>query len=148
MAQRFFVENITFNLKHRQIIKAWIASFVVAEKKKVGELNFIFCNDEYLREINIRHLNHDYYTDVITFDYTENNTISGDIFISVDTVFDNAKVYKTTFSDELYRVMVHGVLHLCGYKDATKKQQEIMREAETFCLKKLPVLTPQKKKKK
>jgi rRNA maturation RNase YbeY len=143
MAQHFFTEDTTFGLKHKLTLKAWIRELIYEEKKGVGELNFIFCSDEYLLNINMRHLNHHYYTDVITFDYTEDNIISGDIFISVDTVLANAEVYMATFSNELYRVMAHGVLHLCGYKDTTKKQQEMMRAAEDLYIEKLPVLAPQ-----
>ena len=111
-------------------IGEWLQRVIQREKKEAGEISFIFCSDDYLLEMNRKYLNHDYYTDVITFDYTEEDMISGDIFISVDTVADNAKSYKVEFKDELYRVMVHGVLHLIGYKDKAEKDKILMTAKE------------------
>lgn len=128
----FFNEDIFFRL--REIIKkrAWLISCIESEEKVAGEINFIFCSDEYLLKMNIDYLNHDTLTDVITFDYTEGNTISGDIFISIPRVKENAILFSRPFHNELNRVMVHGVLHLCGYKDKTpaKEKQMHLKEDE------------------
>ncbi len=105
------------------------------EGKNPNDINFIYCSDEYLLELNKSSLNHDYYTDIITFDYCEGKEVSGDLFISIDRVRENANEMNLTFEDELHRVMIHGVLHLCGYKDKTKKDAETMREKENFYLK-------------
>lgn len=105
------------------------------EKHRLGDINYIFCSDEELLEINIRHLNHSTYTDIITFDYTEGNKISSDIFISIDRVEENAKKFKVSFEEELHRVMIHGILHLCGYKDKSKADAELMRKKENAALK-------------
>ena len=129
--------DIRFTLKNRINLKKWITAVALEEQKRVGELSFIFCSDEYLLEINKQYLNHDYYTDVITFDYSENNRISGDVFISVDTVIVNAKDYRQTFESELYRVMVHGVLHLCEYGDHSDEEKQQMRAKENYYLEKL-----------
>lgn len=135
---RFNIEgDIRFSLKHRMVLKRWLTAVALEEQKKVGELNFIFCSDEYLLDINRQYLNHDYYTDVITFDYSEDRTISGDVFISIDTVRLNAAEYRQAFENELYRVMVHGVLHLCEYKDHSKEEKRQMREKEDYYLAKL-----------
>ncbi len=115
----------------------WLNSVIQEEGKHPGEINIIFCSDTYLLEMNKKYLNHDYYTDVITFDYSEKDIISGDIFISVDRVKENAQTYKQTFLNELNRVIVHGVLHLLGYKDKTEDEQKIMRQKEDYYLQKL-----------
>ena len=105
---------------------------VAVYEKEIGELGFIFCSDDYLLEMNREHLDHDYYTDVITFDYSDRNQISGDVFVSVDRVLENAKNFGDgDFHNELCRVMVHGVLHLIGFKDKTEEESEIMRREET-----------------
>ena len=127
---RFFNEDIDFNLPYKQEVKKWLRHIIIAEGKRVGEVSVIFCSDEYLRQMNRRYLQHDYYTDIITFDYTEDEMISGDLFISIDTVKANAEEYKQTFEKELHRVMAHGALHLCGYNDATPQEQKAIREAE------------------
>lgn len=110
-----------------------------AEKKSVGELNYIFCSDKYLRKINKQYLTHDYFTDIITFPSTTagEKYIGGDIFISIDRVRDNAKTFNVTVNEELYRVMAHGLLHLCGYNDKTEKERKVMRKKESICLKKI-----------
>lgn len=127
---RFFIEDINFKFLRKQEIKKWLTKVAVAESKRVGEVSVIFCSDEHLLQINRQYLQHDYYTDIITFDYTEDKLISGDLFISVDTVKANAEEYKQAFDQELHRVIVHGVLHLCGYDDTNPKQQKLMRAAE------------------
>ena len=102
--------------------------------KEIDQVNYIFCSDEYLLNMNKEHLQHDYETDIITFDYSENNTVSGDLFISLDRVIDNAKSLKLKRADELHRVMIHGVLHLAGYKDKSPQDQAEMRSQEDYCL--------------
>lgn len=134
MAISFFAEAVSLPLKNRKRIRSWIDSVISAESKKTGDVNFIFCSDEYLLEVNRTHLNHDYYTDIITFDYCEDEHISGDLFISIDRVRDNAKELKQTTSTELHRVMVHGVLHLIGYGDKTPDDVKEMRSKEDYYL--------------
>lgn len=129
--------DLKFTLKHKLLLKRWLTDVAKEEQRRVGEVSYIFCSDNYLLEINRRYLNHDYYTDIITFDYSEDNQISGDIFISIDTVRVNAKEYAQTFENELYRVMVHGVLHLCEYKDHSEQEKRRMKEKEDYYLGKL-----------
>jgi rRNA maturation RNase YbeY len=116
------------------ITKQWLEQVVVGYSYKINSLVFIFCHDDYLLKINQQYLNHDYYTDVITFDYTKGKNISGDIFISVDMVQSNAAEYQTTYEDELYRVMIHGVLHLMGFKDKSDDEILLMRQNEMKAL--------------
>lgn len=134
----FQTEGITFTLKNKQAVRTWLAAVITKKGYTVGPLNYLFVSDEHLLNINKQYLKHDYYTDIITFDYTENKRVSGDIFISVDRVADNAKKFNTTFDDELHRVMVHGVLHLMGQKDKSKADAEAMRKAEDAALKVIP----------
>jgi rRNA maturation RNase YbeY len=134
---RFFAENISFNLKHKRKIKYWITDAVNNENKIIGEINFIFCSDGYLLDINKKYLKHNYFTDVITFDFCEKNKISGDIFISIDSVCSNSMKYKQSFANELYRVMIHGILHLCSYGDSKKSEIAVMRSKENIYLKKM-----------
>jgi rRNA maturation RNase YbeY len=115
-------------------ISNWIQTIVSRETKQLGDITYIFCNDAYILDINQRYLEHDYYTDIITFDYCEENIISGDLFISLDTVKSNSELLKTTFLQELHRVIIHGVLHLCGYKDKTPEDEKIMRAKEDEAL--------------
>ncbi|MDR2651017.1 MAG: rRNA maturation RNase YbeY [Prevotellaceae bacterium] len=133
---RFFTEDISFDLKNKRKIRHWITDAVESENRNVGDINFIFCSDNYLLEINQKYLNHDYLTDVITFDFCEGNKISGDIFISIDTVRANSVEYKQLFENELRRVMIHGILHLCLYNDSTKSEIALMRSKENIYLKK------------
>ena len=118
-------------------IKLWLEGVVAEEGKMIGDITFIFCTDEYLLQKNIEFLNHETLTDVIAFDYSKNVQISGDVFISIDRVKENAKIFQETFLTELNRVMVHGLLHLLGYKDKTKKNAKKMREKENFYLSKI-----------
>ena len=137
MKVNFFTEDVDFPFKARGIktlLRSYIKKLIECENKKLGEINIIFCSDEYLIEINKRYLNHDYYTDVITFDYSELPKISGDIFISTDMVHKNAEEYTSSFKQELYRVIFHGVLHLCGYKDKLLNEEKLMREKENYYL--------------
>lgn len=127
----FFFEDIspTPNFDSEFLV-SWISKVVESEKKELGEISYVFCSDEYLLEMNREHLNHDYYTDIITFDYCFENFVSGDLFISIDRVLDNAKQFSSDFKDELDRVCVHGVLHLCGYKDKSDADEILMRQKE------------------
>lgn len=119
-----------FELSNEQAYEDWIAEVIESEDKTEGEINYIFCDDEYLLQKNIEFLNHDTLTDIISFDYTMGNLISGDIFISVERVKDNAADYNVSFEEELKRVMVHGILHYCGYKDKSEDDSALMREKE------------------
>lgn len=129
----FFFEDASFELPDQQTLVEWILSIAANEEKPVYELNYIFCSDEYLRRINVEHLQHDYYTDIITFPYTE-NAVHGDVFISAERVRENAQTHGTTFGEELLRVMAHGVLHLAGYGDKTPEEEKTMRAREDFYL--------------
>ncbi|MPQ48515.1 rRNA maturation RNase YbeY [Marinifilum sp. N1E240] len=114
----------------QKLISDWVNRVVVNNGSEIGEINYYFCSDDYLLQMNREHLNHDYFTDIITFDYTVANIISGDLFISVDTVKDNAEDYKCEYFEELHRVIIHGVLHLLGIDDKTDEDQEIMTQKE------------------
>ena len=129
MINFFFEETDEFDVNDLNVEKN-IETVLANENRTLGEVNYIFCSDEYLLNINKQYLNHDYYTDVISFDYSEDGIISGDIFISVDTVKDNANEYEVEFKKELARVMVHGVLHFIGYKDKTEEDAKQMRQQE------------------
>lgn len=127
----FFTEDTNYTLKKKTILKDWLKSAIAAEGYLLQELNFILCSDEYLLRMNQDYLNHDTYTDVITFDNSEElKTIVGDIFISVDRIKENAATFKHTVEHELCRVMVHGALHLLGYKDKSKAAKTLMTEKE------------------
>lgn len=119
-----------FTLDNEEAIADWLSSVIISENKKEGEINYIFCDDEYLHKINVEYLDHDTLTDVISFDYSMGNELHGDVFISVERVQDNANDFKISFDEELRRVMVHGVLHYCGYKDKGEEDEIIMRAKE------------------
>ena len=119
-----------FTLENEEAISAWLSAVIVSENKNEGEINYIFCDDEYLHKINMEYLNHDTLTDIISFDYTVGNELNGDIFISVERVQDNANDFNVSFDEELKRVMVHGVLHYCGYKDKDEESEQLMRAKE------------------
>ncbi|MFO0359246.1 MAG: rRNA maturation RNase YbeY [Flavobacteriales bacterium] len=138
----FHNEDIAFVLPQKRLYKQWIEQTVLSHGKTVGGLTYVFCSDEYLLEMNKTYLQHDYYTDIITFDYSEENNISGDLFISVDRVKDNALKIGVSLQNEMQRVVIHGVLHLCGFKDKEKTDVEIMRKMEEKAL----LLFPQNKK--
>jgi rRNA maturation RNase YbeY len=127
-------EDVSFQLKNKRLLRDWIKITAENESKIVGDINYIFVSDEYLLKLNNEALNHDFYTDIITFDYCENNRISGDLFISVDRVKENAELLHTSLIDELHRVMIHGVLHLCGYGDKSSKEEKLMRSKEEYYL--------------
>lgn len=128
---RFYTaENFTFKLRDKNKIREWLESVAKEERKEISEIIYIFCSDEYLLNLNQKFLNHDTYTDIITFDYSEQNILAGEIYISIERVKENAKLYKVSFKEELLRVIVHGLLHLSGYKDKTKQEQKVMRNKE------------------
>jgi rRNA maturation RNase YbeY len=128
--------NIPFPKIKRRETNRWIKEIVASYQKRVGEVTYIFCSDEEILHINRQYLNHDYYTDIITFDYSEADTISGDLFISLDTVKSNSETFHTDYPEELHRVMIHGVLHLCGFNDKSPEDEKLMREKENEALKK------------
>ena len=130
----FFSEDISFELSNHQKHVDWIFSFIHHFNFQCGELSFIYCSDEHLLKMNKEHLRHDYYTDIITFNYVADTVLNGDIFISIDRVMDNSKSFNTNFADELRRVMAHGVLHLIGFNDKSDEEQKKMTEAENVCL--------------
>lgn len=133
----FFKENTSFDIKSKNKIKAWLRNIAASYGFTIGEMNYIFCDDEYLLGINRQYLGHDYYTDIITFDSREDQSstrLDGDIFISVDTVRANGEEYGEGFEREIMRVLAHGLLHLCGEDDLTEAQQKKMRAAENKAL--------------
>lgn len=134
MAVSYHTEDCTLRFGNRRAVNRWIANTIATEGRKRGDIAVIFCSDDYLLEINRKHLEHDYYTDIITFDYGEGDWVSGDLFISIDTVCSNAQEYGVSFLQELHRVIIHGVLHLCGYGDKSPAEAEIMRGKEDFYL--------------
>lgn len=125
-----FNYETNFELSNEALYEDWVSRVIESEDKTEGEINYIFCDDEYLLQKNIEFLNHDTLTDIISFDYTMGNLISGDIFISVERVKENAQDFKVSFDDELRRVMAHGILHYCGYKDKSEEDEKVMREKE------------------
>ncbi|MDJ1473112.1 rRNA maturation RNase YbeY [Xanthocytophaga flava] len=136
----YFTEDTTFLITQKRSLTAWIKQVILDEGYQLELLNFIFCSDNYLLSINKQYLDHDYFTDIITFEQSEDpSTIEGDIFISIDRVKENADTFNTEFSQELYRVMIHGVLHLCGYMDHTPEEKEQMRDKESYYLRILSI---------
>ncbi len=131
----FQAENIDFPKIKKQATKNWIKLVAENYGKKIGDINYLFCTDEKILEVNNQYLSHDFYTDIITFDYSEGNKISGDIFISLDTVRTNSQKYNTGFMEELHRVIIHGILHLCGIDDKSEHEEKAMRQAENEALK-------------
>ena len=130
----YFKEDTSFAFKEKRLTSRWLKFVAQAEAKKLGDIGIIFCSDNYILDINIKYLQHDYYTDIITFDYCEGDTLSGDLFISVDSVRENASFYGTEFPVELNRVIVHGLLHLIGYDDHTEEDIAVMRAKENYYL--------------
>ncbi|MFB0938627.1 MAG: rRNA maturation RNase YbeY [Urechidicola sp.] len=126
--------EIEFKFEYSEKVSNWISEVIVNEDYEEWEINYIFCSDDSLLEKNIKFLNHNTLTDIISFDYTMGKLISGDIFISIDRVIENAKAFKVSFSDELNRVMVHGILHYCDYKDKSKEEKKLMRSKEDYYL--------------
>lgn len=137
MAVSFSNDNISFNLRRKSELKAWIQFVIEKEKHVLGNLNYVFTSDDSLLKINIDYLKHNTYTDIITFNYNEGKKVNGDIFISVDRVKENANKFVVSFEEELHRVIIHGVLHLCGYKDKSKADSDLMRKKENLSLRQL-----------
>ena len=131
---RYFSEGIKFDLQGKLANNRWLRFVAEAEAKRIGDVNIVFCSDPYILDVNINYLGHDYYTDIITFDYVEGDVLSGDLFISIDSVRENASFYGADFPTELRRVMVHGLLHLIGYDDHTPEEQKVMRNKEDYYL--------------
>jgi len=136
MAILFQNQEIQFKLSDKIKIKSWIKTIVELEKKILGQINFVFTSDAELLKTNIEFLNHNTYTDIITFDYCEGKLINGDIIISIERIKENAQKFKVEFDSEVKRVIIHGVLHLCGYKDKSTKDTEVMKGKENWALKK------------
>ena len=135
MLINFFSEQINFNLNEEEQIRIWINKMAETHDKNITTINYIFCSDKYLLKINQKYLNHDNYTDIITFNNSDNlNEIEGDIFISVERVKDNAHKAQQNFNDELHRVIIHGLLHLIGFNDSNKEERKIIRKKEDDCL--------------
>ncbi|REC80542.1 rRNA maturation RNase YbeY [Chryseobacterium elymi] len=135
---QFFYENLeeSVNTDYQK----WLEDIILSEGKKLGEINYIFCDDEYLLKINQDYLQHDYYTDIITFDYVKGKTISGEIFVSLQRISDNASTLSKDYEEELKRVLAHGILHLAGYKDKTEAEEKEMRRMEDLYLAKFKKL--------
>ena len=136
----FSTIETNFQLKNKLKVRTWVKGIIAAEGKLAGDITYIFCNDDYLGKLNKQYLNHETLTDIITFDYSENRILSGDIFISIERVKENAVSFKTNLSAELGRVMAHGVLHLTGYKDKKPDEKIIMRAKEDFHIESFPYL--------
>ena len=131
---RYFNEDIVFDFKNRRLNNSWFRLVCESEIRRLGDVNVIFCSDNYILDINMKYLQHDFFTDIITFDYCEGKVISGDLFISIDSVRENASFYGTEFEDELCRVLVHGILHLIGYDDHEESDIATMRKKEDYYL--------------
>ena len=130
----FQTENIEMPAIDQAKVRDWVRNVAASYQKKVGEIAYFFCDDEKILEVNRQYLQHDYYTDIITFDYCEGNKLSGDLFISLDTVRSNSELFGTDYNTELHRVIIHGVLHLCGINDKGPGEREIMEAAENKAL--------------
>ena len=128
-----------FLLENTESFIRWIKNVILEEKKELGEVNYIFCDDKYLLRKNIKYLDHNILTDIITFNYCEGDMISSDIMISVERVMENSSIFENSFSEELNRVMIHGILHLIGYNDKTKEEGEIMRKKEDYYVNKFVI---------
>ena len=131
---RYYNEDTAFRFTEKTLCRNWLNTVAEAEVRRIGELSIIFCSDNYILDVNMKYLGHDYFTDIITFDYCKGDLLSGDLFISVDSVRENALFYGTSFRDELDRVIVHGLLHLIGYDDHSEEDIELMRSKEDYCL--------------
>jgi rRNA maturation RNase YbeY len=125
-----FNYELEFELDNEDQFSSWISIVILSENKKEGDINYIFCDDDYILEINKQYLDHDYYTDIISFDYSVGNELHGDIFVSIDRVRENADDFNVTFDEELKRVIIHGILHYVGYKDKTEEDEILMRQKE------------------
>ena len=134
MAIAYYAEDIQLPAIKKKAVSGWIKAVAETYGKKTGDISYIFCSDEKILEVNRQYLQHDYYTDIITFDYCEGDRLSGDLFISLDTIRTNAEQFGAAYDDELHRVIIHGILHLCGINDKGPGEREIMEEAENKAL--------------
>ena len=130
----YYLQDISFEFKGKAANNRWLKLVAESEIRKMGAVSIIFCSDNYILDVNMKYLQHDYFTDIITFDYCEGKTLSGDLFISIDSVRENSIFYGTEFIDELHRVIVHGVLHLIGYDDHSDSDIKVMRSKENYYL--------------
>ena len=137
---RYYQEDIDFKFKHKLLNNKWLKFVAESEVRSLGDIGILFCSANYILDVNMKYLQHDYFTDIITFDYCEGSKLSGDLFISIDSVRDNAAFYGTEFEDELNRVIVHGILHLIGYDDHSESEQAMMRSKEDYYLSLRPVV--------
>ncbi len=137
---KYFTEDVRFPFKKKLPVRRWLRFVAESEVRRLGAVNIIFCSDHYLLDMNVKYLGHDYFTDIITFDYCEGKVLSGDLFISIDSVRENAAHSGASFEDELDRVIVHGLLHLIGYDDHTPEEQSQMRAKENYYLSLRPVV--------
>ena len=129
-----FYSEIDFKLDHPQEVNSWLSDIISEESKDEGDIAYIFCDDSYLHKLNLDYLDHDTLTDILSFDYSLGNEIHGEIYISVDRVKENAKSFQTSFEEEIHRVMIHGILHYCGYKDKQEEDIRLMRKKEEWAL--------------
>ena len=136
---QYLAENIELPIIDSKLISNWIKSVAAVYGKKIANISYVFCSDERILAVNKQFLNHDYFTDIITFDYSENNSIAGDIFISIDTVKSNAAEFGVSFEQELYRIIIHGILHLCGQDDKSPELRLEMTRKENLALERLPI---------
>lgn len=137
----FYSEDIDFQLNNTKLTEAWISKVIENHSFELGDISFIFCSDDYLLNVNREYLQHDYYTDIITFDYVEDKVVSSDIFISIDRIKENAEEFKVSFENELNRIIIHGILHLLGFKDKEPEQKELMTNKEDESLALLGTMT-------
>ena len=134
----FFLQETNYRILKKRLIREWVKKTIVSENNRVGEINIILCSDDYLYQMNFGYLKHDTLTDIITFDYTENNTVSGELFISINRIKDNSRIYSKSIKDELHRVIIHGILHLCGYDDKNDSLKQEMTLKENYYLSRRP----------
>ena len=132
-----YLYNTDFKLKNEKTISSWIINVIDEETKELGEISFYFCDDNELLESNTKYLNHEEYTDILTFDYSEKKLVSADIMISVDRIQENSSIFDQKFEDELHRVIIHGILHIIGYNDKTEEEKKLMRKKEDYYIKKV-----------
>ncbi len=134
----FFLEETNYRILKKRLIREWVKKTIVSENNRVGEINIVLCSDDFLYQMNIGYLKHDTLTDIITFDYTEDNIVSGELFISISRIKENSRIYSKSIKDELHRVIIHGILHLCGYNDKNDSQSQEMTMKENFYLSRRP----------
>ena len=130
----YYFQDVDFKFREKRRTNQWLRLAAESEIRRLGDINIIFCSDNYILDVNMKYLQHDYFTDIITFDYCEGTVLSGDLFISVDSVRENSIEFGTDFEEELHRVIVHGVLHLIGYDDHTEEDKKVMRQKENYYL--------------